>query len=88
MTTTTKTTITAVAVVILAAIGFQYTKDSNKTDWPDYATDGTPSMSASDDASDEALARDSASLKAQLDALDEDTTRADRGMNDKPISQE
>ncbi len=44
-------------------------------------------MSASNDASDAAIAQDSAAIDAQLSAYTTDTTDVDSSMNDKQISQ-
>jgi len=44
-------------------------------------------MSASNDASDEAISQDTAAIDAQLSAYTTDTTDVDSSMNDKQISQ-
>lgn len=44
-------------------------------------------MSASNDASDQAIAQDSAAIDAQLSAYTTDTSDVDSSMNDKQISQ-
>jgi hypothetical protein len=43
---------------------------------------------ATNDASDEALAKDSASLDAQMSAFSTDDTNAQNSLSDKPVTQE
>ena len=47
----------------------------------------TNDISSPSDSSDAALAKDAATIDAQMNSLDKDSASADQSLNDKPITQ-
>ncbi len=96
MSKTAKIICAIVVVAILAVLIWQGVKSGNESAgensqtgsvFNSYANAPEPSsMSAPNDASDAGLAKDSASLDAQIRSLDADSARADQNLNDKPVN--
>lgn len=95
MSTTIKSII---AIIVLGAVGFGVWKSGILASTPQPVAEQqattTPAvqepqygMSASNDASDEALAQDSAALDAQIQAMQSDSANTDASLSDKQLPQ-
>lgn len=90
MSTTTKTIIIVVALIIIGGLIFAgHSANQNSTNGiPNSMSATTTDESTSpSDASDAAVIKDTQQIDAQMNGLNNDSATANQGLNDRPITQ-